>query len=238
MATVERLPVAARRLRVLLVTEREAVDAVFQGLPGNPLVTRVAPVAGLVRRAVVAAASVAVVDTSPDEAGALSVCAELNEQRPGLPLVALVCCPHAMDGAQLRALADAGIGSILDLHSGPEEITHLLEGAVAGDLVLHLRVGNGHAALWRDLLAGRRHGGGAAELSEHDLKLLELLTLGLCDHEMGRALCLSPHTVKHRVEQLRRKLGVRNRIALAAWAGKHGLVPADEAAESAGVAIA
>src|SRR5919201_1129945 len=164
MARIERLPMAARRLRILLVTEREAVEAVFQGLPGNPVVTRVAPASGLVRRGAVASAGVAVVDTAPDGSGALAVCAELHELRSGLPIVALVCCPHAMDGRQLRALADAGIGSILDLHSGPEEIVHLLEGAVAGDLVLHLRVGNGHAALWRDLLAGRRHGGGAAEL--------------------------------------------------------------------------
>ena len=48
------------------------------------------------------------------------------------------------------------------------------------------------------------------------------MAAGLPDHEIGRRLHLSPHTVKHHIEQLRGELGARNRIELAAWAGRHG----------------
>jgi DNA-binding NarL/FixJ family response regulator len=42
---------------------------------------------------------------------------------------------------------------------------------------------------------------------------------GLTDHEIGRQLYLSHHTVKHRIDRLRRRVRARNRIQLAAWAG-------------------
>jgi hypothetical protein len=35
-------------------------------------------------------------------------------------------------------------------------------------------------------------------------------------------LHLSPHTVKHHIDQVRRELRVRNRTELAAWAGRNG----------------
>src|SRR5207248_2213173 len=73
--------------------------------------------------------------------------------------------------------------------------------------------------------------GGAAERDEpHGLRLtpaetqlLTFLSDGLSDQEMAARLFLSPHTVKHRVEALRQKAGARNRIALAAWAGRNGI---------------
>jgi DNA-binding NarL/FixJ family response regulator len=54
------------------------------------------------------------------------------------------------------------------------------------------------------------------------LQLLELVAYGRSDREIGALLHLSPHTVKHRIERLRDALGARNRIELAAWAGRHG----------------
>jgi DNA-binding CsgD family transcriptional regulator len=82
-----------------------------------------------------------------------------------------------------------------------------------------------------DLLARDR---GANQLSEPDLALLRLVALGLTDHEIGRQLYLSHHTVKHRIDRLRRRVQARNRIQLAAWAGSQetlratdGRAPAD-----------
>jgi DNA-binding NarL/FixJ family response regulator len=172
----------------------------------------------------VAAASIAVVDAGVDHARALEVCRGLRESRPTLPVAALICCPHSLSLRHLRALADSGVGSLLDLHAAPSDTRNILQSAAKGDLVLHVRLSHGYKALWRHLIAGDDTLGGTSAgevLSEGNLVLLELLTMGLGDQEMGQRLGLSPHTVKHRIEQLRETLGARNRIALAAWAGKY-----------------
>ena len=53
----------------------------------------------------------------------------------------------------------------------------------------------------------------------------------LSDHEIGASLHLSPHTVKHHVDTLRAEVGARNRIELAAWAGKNGFYELPEPAK-------
>jgi DNA-binding NarL/FixJ family response regulator len=108
------------------------------------------------------------------------------------------------------------MASMLDLRSSQEELASALEAIVAGDSVLDVRVGWRNRPLLRDIFARED------PRADLDLRMLELLALGLPDHEMGRRLHLSPHTVKHHVESLRWELGLRNRIELAAWAGRHG----------------
>ncbi len=93
--------------------------------------------------------------------------------------------------------------------------------------MIQLRVARGAGSLHRILTGGDAESEPRVRLSGTDKKVLYLLSEGLSDREMGHRLFLSPHTVKHRVEQLRQKVGARNRIALAAWAGRHGLSSAD-----------
>jgi DNA-binding NarL/FixJ family response regulator len=58
--------------------------------------------------------------------------------------------------------------------------------------------------------------------AEHE-RLLTLVARGLSDRQIGAEVALSWHTVNHRIKQLCRLLGVRNRTELAAWAAVHGL---------------
>jgi DNA-binding NarL/FixJ family response regulator len=68
-------------------------------------------------------------------------------------------------------------------------------------------------------------------LSDDDLTLLGLVALGMSDHEIGVRMCLSRHTIKHRIERMRRRQHARNRVQLAAVAarleisGGAGLLP-------------
>ncbi len=57
-------------------------------------------------------------------------------------------------------------------------------------------------------------------LSDDDLTLLRLVALGMTDNEIGAQMCLSHHTIKHRIERLRRRQHARNRIQLAAFAAR------------------
>jgi LuxR family maltose regulon positive regulatory protein len=58
-------------------------------------------------------------------------------------------------------------------------------------------------------------------LSGREVALLTLVARGLSNHEIGGVLHLSAHTIKHGVERLSQKIGVRNRVELAAWAGSN-----------------
>jgi DNA-binding NarL/FixJ family response regulator len=115
-----------------------------------------------------------------------------------------------------RALVAASVESFIDLETTGAEALDALGRVARGETVLGLRLGMHKLALLRDLRAG--HG-----LRPESHALLEYVARGLSDQEIGQRLHLSPHTVKKHIEQLRDRLGARNRIELAAWAGRQGL---------------
>jgi DNA-binding NarL/FixJ family response regulator len=165
--------------------------------------------------------TLALVDVALDPNAGIEACRELRERFPDVPIAVLLCCPQAVDPWQLQTLFSSGVGSVLDLQAKPEEGARLLESAAGGSAVIHLHIRRSHRTLLRDLFVDHGSRRGAR------LRLLQLVARGLPDHEIGRILHLSPHTVKHHIESLRADLGVRNRTELAAWAGRHGFYDAD-----------
>jgi DNA-binding NarL/FixJ family response regulator len=155
----------------------------------------------------VADADVAVVDGAAHDA--LEVVRSLLDERPELPVAVLLCCPRCVSAATVRALLAAGVAGFLDLHTTPAELRDAAGALATGATVLHLRLSGG---VLRDVL----------EISNLQSQVLGLVAQGLRDREIGERLHLSPHTVKHRVEQLCRAVRARNRIELAAWAGRNG----------------
>ena len=219
-------------LRLLLATHRAGVDSYFRNLPTDEhadLAVHQLPLdTGAVRRASAPDhVAVAVVDVDGDQDAAVRIIEHLRSRRRELPVVALLCCSHAMTPAALRALSEVGVEAMLDLHATPAQTWETISAAARGDVVIQLRVARGAGSLHRILTGGDAESEPRVRLSGTDKKVLYLLSEGLSDREMGHRLFLSPHTVKHRVEQLRQKVGARNRIALAAWAGRHGLSSAD-----------
>jgi DNA-binding NarL/FixJ family response regulator len=156
-----------------------------------------------------------VVDAGLDAPRAVALAHALRERVPTVPVVAVLCCPQSATPWQLRGLVRAG-ASVLDLEAPPQEAVRVLESVVRGASVLHVHLKRDHRAFLHEVLVG------SEDATDEKVRLLELLALGLPDHEIGRRLHLSPHTVKHRIEDLRDELGARNRIELAAWAGRHG----------------
>jgi len=63
-----------------------------------------------------------------------------------------------------------------------------------------------------------------SELTQREQEVLELLTHGLSNAEMGQQLHLSPRTVEKYVSSLLRKTSTSNRAELVRFAIKHGLV--------------
>ncbi len=206
------------KLRILLVSERAAVEVFFREVAASARVDFALERVSFesIDRDCADSAAVALVDVALEPLAAISRCRELTSLWPELAVVGLVCCPYAVTPWCLHALLASGIASILDLRSSKDELAAALEAIAGGASVLDVRVGWRHRPLLRDMFA---RDGSRTDL---DLRMLELLAFGLPDHEIGRRLHLSPHTIKHHVEHLRWELGLRNRIELAAWAGRHG----------------
>jgi PAS domain S-box-containing protein len=61
-------------------------------------------------------------------------------------------------------------------------------------------------------------------LSEVDLAIIELISRGLSNEEIGQQVCLSAHTVKDHVRKIMDRLDVRRRTELVAEAIRRGLV--------------
>jgi two-component system, NarL family, response regulator DevR len=219
------------RFAVTAFTSRPAVRALFSEIAreeGDVIALSHAPLeAAAVERTAgaLAEAGVAVVDASADHGEAIAVCEAIHALRPGLPISAVFCCAHSATAAGLRELIAAGVEGIVDLQLSPADTVRVLRGVARGQGAFHLQFAAGPSSSLAELLTSP---GASGELSDHDLGLLRMVAAGLTDHEIGQKLCLSHHTVKHRIDRLRRRVQARNRIQLAAWAGSQ------EALRSAG----
>ena len=219
---------------LLLSSTRWAVRAFFSGLGDHGL-------PGIVVKPIpesiddldddtLARATAAAIDLASDSPAGVAVCHALHERQPTLPIVALICCPEAVNPWHLRELMRDG-ASVLDLQATPDEAVRSLESMARGSSVLHLHLRRGQRALLRDILSGRE------TTTATKIRVLELVSRGLPDHEIGARLFLSPHTVKHHIEALRDEIGARNRIELAAWAGQNGFYAPDATDASASVPL-
>ena len=78
------------------------------------------------------------------------------------------------------------------------------------------------AALLRELGAGSRPGPHiAGALTRRENEVLELLSHGSSNAEIGGRLFISPKTVEHHVGRILSKLGLRNRAEVVAWVLRH-----------------
>jgi DNA-binding NarL/FixJ family response regulator len=204
---------------IVLATGRPGVSTFFAAMGGRSSAVSTTTFdvsASAVTRAsrAVTTASVALVDASLDPVEALEVCRQLRTRRADLRIGVLFCCPHAAKPESLRPFLAAGIGSFLDLQLSAEQMLSALRGIARGETVVRLQLNEDASGA---LLNGHSTGD---ELSADDLALLRLVALGLTDNEIGMELCLSRHTIKHRIERLCRQRQARNRTQLAAFAGR------------------
>ena len=152
--------------------------------------------------------------TYPDDDG-LVLLRELTARRPGIRV--LVLTMHR-DAETVRQALRAGAAGYVVKGAHTSELVEAVWAVARGERYLHSSVAGAiidDSLRWMDV---------ASPLSPREREILGHIAAGASAADVGRALGISPHTVRRHVANLSGKLGLRGPKALTRYAVEHGLV--------------
>ena len=133
----------------------------------------------------------------------------------------------AIEDAQIVEALELGARGVVLKEAATELLFKAIRSVVAGqywvgrnivtDIVRHLR---------ERAASGRRLPSPAERLTPREREIVAAVAAGESNREVARRLALAEDTVKHHVSNVFDKLGVSNRVELAAYAASHGLAAA------------
>jgi DNA-binding NarL/FixJ family response regulator len=119
------------------------------------------------------------------------------------------------------ALHGGATGFVLK-DAGPALLVEAVRAAHAGEALVSPSI---TVRLLRKLAASHhRETGSARPLSDRETEVVRSIARGRTNQEIGAELFISLSTVKTHVAAISAKLGVRNRVEIAAWAWENGVV--------------
>jgi DNA-binding NarL/FixJ family response regulator len=149
---------------------------------------------------------------------------------PGVPdpLKVVIVTTFDLDEYVYGALRAGAVGFILK-DAGPVLLAEAVRAAAAGDALISPSV---TLRLLQHLASGPAPGAGRASaaarpvtpLSERETEVMAAIATGRTNQEIGAGLFISLSTVKSHLASIQQKLGVRNRVEIAAWAWETGLI--------------
>jgi DNA-binding NarL/FixJ family response regulator len=142
---------------------------------------------------------------------------ELTRRLAGTGPRVVVVTTFDLDDYVTTALRDGASGFLLK-RSGPTLLIEAVRAAVAGDTLISPQL---TVRLLSRLPAGPPP---EVALTPRELDIVRALARGGTNADIGRELNISPGTVKTHVANVQAKLGVRNRVGIAAWAWSTGQV--------------
>ncbi|HTY97748.1 MAG TPA: response regulator transcription factor [Solirubrobacteraceae bacterium] len=196
-------------------------------------------------RELLTAEGIVVVGEAADGAGAISLTRELN---PDVVVVDLTMPEVSGVDAVRELVLSAPDTAVVVLTASTDEldVLHALAAGASGYLLKDTRVdelasalrlaAGGHAVVLGDALrglAGRvRTDDRPTDLEDREqpvfsgreLQIIRLIANGADNAAIGRELSISRHTVKQHVTNIFEKLGVQNRVLVAVYAVRYGLV--------------
>jgi DNA-binding NarL/FixJ family response regulator len=127
------------------------------------------------------------------------------------------------DDKLIQAVQAGAMGYVIK-DAQPEELIESIRNAYAGKPAISPRIA------WKAI-----HGTGSQValpgkelLTEREIEILRLLTLGKTDQQMGKELYLGESTVRTHVSRILAKLGLKNRVHAALYGIRTGLITLDE----------
>ncbi len=153
---------------------------------------------------------VVLLDVRMPELDGISCLRRLRKQDPDLAVVIL---SSYGDEEQINAARDAGARGFVVKTVAPVDLPNVIRSAVESSTF----------TVWG--VASREHEAPVGEslLSERESAVLEAVTRGLSNREIGRQLWISEQTVKFHLRNVYRKLGVTSRTEAARYAYRTGL---------------
>jgi DNA-binding NarL/FixJ family response regulator len=181
---------AGKVTRILVVDDHQLVRAglvaLLDGADDLEVVGQAADGAAAVEVAADTTPDVVLMDLSMPIMDGVAATRALLEARPEIAVVVLTSFADQVRVAE--ALAAGAVGYLLK-DSHPRDLLAGIRAAAAGHAPLDPRVA-------RSLLPSGRAPDPAAQLSHRELQVLRLVTKGMANKQIGRALGISEHTVK------------------------------------------
>ena len=212
-------------IRVLVADDQEDVRSAFRMiLDAQPDMTVVAEAANgtsAVEQAEHLRPDVVLVDIRMPRLDGLEVTRRLAGPDVVAPLRVVVVTTFDLDEYVYAALRNGACGFLLK-RSGPGLLVEAVRAAAAGDALVSPSI---TVRLLRRLTTQLSEEAGhnaAGALTSRELDIVRVLATGRTNAEIGAELFISPGTVKNHVAAIQRKLGVGNRVGIAAWAWETG----------------
>jgi two-component system nitrate/nitrite response regulator NarL len=151
--------------------------------------------------------SLALLDLSASDLSGLQVLAAVRTEAFPTRVVFLSSSATAADAARVFSMGASGV---LPKEGAPQSLVRWLRQVMSGQLLVPLAVGNARMSRLR----------GASEeqviaLTARERQIMELVSTGLSNREVGERLHISEGTIKVHLHHIFQKLSIRNRTTLA-----------------------
>ena len=145
--------------------------------------------------------------------GGLKLVTDLSR---ALPRCATLVLTEPSSDPSISGALQAGARGYLQKRCAPEDLVHTIERVHLGELVVAAYptpVPNGHA----------RSQASPEGLTDRELEVLRLVARGRTNPSIAQELGITEHTAKEHLANILDKLGLENRVQVAAYAVHHGL---------------
>lgn len=211
-------------IRVLIADDQELVRMGFSLIlgaqPDIEIVGEAADGAGCVELARRLRPDVCLVDIRMPRLDGLDVTRALAGPGVRTPLSVVVITTFDQDDYVHTALRNGACGFLLK-DAPPSLLIEAVRAAARGDALVSPAV---TVRLLKHLSPARPDPDVGSVLTERERDVARLVAVGRTNQEISDELCLSLSTVKTHLGHIHHKLGVRNRVEVAAWAWANGTV--------------
>lgn len=202
-------------IRVLLVDDHQLVRAGLASLLGTAddvaVVGQAGDGAAAVERARELRPDVILMDLSMPVMDGVAATRQIVEDLPSVQVLVLT---SFSDRARVDLALGAGAIGYLLKDSEPDDLLAAVRAAARGESPLDPRVA-------RALLPRRAAEDPMGTLSAREREVLSLVSKGLANKQIGRALGITERTVKVHLGNAFRRIGVRDRTSAALWTREH-----------------
>lgn len=141
---------------------------------------------------------------------------EVTRALAGTGVRVVIVTTFGLDEYVHAALEHGADGFVLK-RSGPTLLVEAVRAAMNGDVLISPQLA---VRLLRDRVPARATP--SVVLTEREDEIVALVAQGRTNAEIAEELFLAPGTVKNHIASVQRKIGARNRVAVAAWAWSTG----------------